>query len=86
MTKEIFDQWVDVFIKETETLRTQFKYILLTMDAFGAHLSLRALLRLKEQNIIAYALPAHISHRTQVLDYNVFSPLKEYLRKEWICG
>ena len=59
MTKEFFLQWVEIFIKQTAVLRKEHKYILLTMDAFGAHLSYRALLRLAENTIIAYALPAH---------------------------
>ena len=83
MTKEFFIQWVQHFIEETEVHRKKHKYLVLTMDGFGAHLSYRALSLLSEHNIIAYALPAHTSHRTQVLDYSVFSPFKEKLRQEW---
>lgn len=83
MDTDIFAQWVELFITETEQLRRTFKYILVTMDGFGAHISYRALARLAEKNIIAYALPSHTSHRTQVLDYSVFSPMKEYLRRQW---
>ena len=83
MTKEFFLQWVESFIAETTELRKKHNYLFLTMEGFGAHLSYRALALLAEQNIIAYALPAHTSHRTQVLDYSVFSPFKELLRTQW---
>lgn len=35
---------------------------------------------MKDNNIIAIALPAHTSHRTQVLNYFIFSLFKTYLR------
>lgn len=53
------------------------------MEGFGAHICYRVLLRLAEHKIIAYALLAHTSHRTQVLDYSVLYLLKEHLRKQW---
>ena len=80
---DLFYKWIDRFIEQTSELRKKHRYILLTMDAFGAHLSYRALQRLADNSIIAYALPAHTSHRTQVLDYAIFSPFKEYLRSQW---
>ena len=83
MDSDLFAQWVELFIKQTEELRRTYKYLLVTMDGFGAHLLYRALHRLIENNIVAYALPAHTSHRTQVLDYSVFSSLKAYVREKW---
>lgn len=83
ITKEYFIQWATKFIEQTKALREEHEYLLLTMDGFGAHLSYHALYMLQLNNIIPYALPAHTSHRTQVLDYSVFSPFKESLRWQW---
>ena len=83
MDSNLFALWVERFIQQTAQLRQKYKYLLVTMDACGAHLSYRALHLLAENNILAYALPAHTSHRTQVLDYSVFSPLKAYIRSQW---
>lgn len=68
MKKEYFIQWAQKFILQTAALREKHDYLLLTMDGFGSHLSCHALSLLQEHNIIAFALPARTSHRTQVLD------------------
>ena len=80
--RDIFVECVESYIKEKEELRKKHDYLLLTMDGFGAHFSYRALALLAYQKIIAYALPPHTSHRKKVLDYSVFSPLKELLRTQ----
>lgn len=76
----IFFNWVQRFIIETKSLRERFRYILLTFDGYGAHVSFRALQLLKDHRIIVVGLPAHTSHRTQVLDYTVFSAFKTSFR------
>ena len=50
------------------------------MDGYGAHTTYKALPYLRDNNNHVIALPAHTSHRTQTLDYSVFSPFKTYLR------
>lgn len=81
--KGIFLQWVEKLILQTEHLRREFKYIIVTMHDLGSLVCYQALARLAEHKIIAYAFTGHTSHRTMVLDYSVFSSLKEYLRKQW---
>lgn len=76
LDKSIFCQWVELFIFETEEICQEFKFIIGMLDRFGDHMCYQALVRLAEQNIVAYALPADMSHRTQVLDYFVLSPLR----------
>ncbi|CDF33433.1 unnamed protein product [Chondrus crispus] len=76
----IFYDWAQKFVTETTHLRQKHKNIVLTFDGYGAHVSLRALKVLKENNIVVVGLPAHTSHRTQVLDYSVFSSFKTFFR------
>jgi len=54
--------------------------IILFYDGYGAYLAFRSLVILRQNNVIVVALLAHTSHRTQVLDYNVFSPYNSYFR------
>lgn len=61
---------------ETEELCKRHKYILITMDGFSGHFSAKTLMLFKEHEIIVLELPAHTSHRLQVLEYSVFSPFK----------
>lgn len=76
----IFFQWAEHFVRETETLRNRHRHIVLLMDGYAAHVTYKTLKYLTENRVIVVALPAHTSHRTQVLDYTVFSPFKTSLR------
>ena len=80
MDSAIFLEFVEWFIEQTTALRSRYRNLVLTMDGYGAHTSFKALKRLRDMNINVVALPAHTSHRTQTLDYSVFSPFKNYLR------
>ena len=53
--------------------------MLLTYDAYGAHMSLAVLLLLRESRMVVYALPVHTSGKTQPLDAVLFSALKKEL-------
>ena len=81
MDSVIFYNWVQAFVKETTELRKVHNFLVLTLDGFAGHLSFQSLNLLKENNILVVALPAHTSHRMQVLDYTVFSPFKNSLTK-----
>ena len=80
MDTQIFNAFADWFVSATVELRSRHRNIVLTLDGYGAHKSFQALELLKRNNIFVIALPAHTSHRTQVLDYSIFSPFKTYLR------
>lgn len=54
----------------------------MTPDGYGAHVSYDDLRLLKDNNLIAAVLPAHNSHRTQVMNYTVFSPFKTSIKNE----
>lgn len=77
---EIFTDWSKKFVEETAKLRQEFGYILLTLDGYLGHLSLPALQHMADNNVIVVALPAHTSHRTQVLDVSCFGPMKLALK------
>ena len=68
------------FINDTKMLRQKYRNIVITMDGYGAHVTYKALKLLGDNNIVVVGLPAHSSHRTQVLDYAVFSPFRTFLR------
>lgn len=53
---------------------------MLTLDGYGAHLSMKAIRNFRDNGIVAVALPAHSSHKTQVLDVSYFFPFKEAVK------
>lgn len=77
----IFIQWAKNFVAETVTLPSKFEYIVLLMDGYAAHVSYEALAILKKNNIVVVALPAHTTHRLQVLDMSVFSSFMNKVRE-----
>lgn len=77
---DIFVTWAMNFIKETEYVRRDGRYILLVYDGFAGHLSYRVLSLFKAHRIIVAGLPAHTSHVLQPLDVGVFAPLKQAFR------
>lgn len=90
MDSQLFFLWCQRFVSETEDLRRRVGHIVITLDGFGAHITFGALSFLRAHNVVAVALPAHTSHRTQVLDYTVFSPYKtrfrNLLNKRTVCS
>ena len=79
----IFAEWARRFVRETEHLRrAPGTYLLLTLDGYSGHVQFEALQVLKKKNVIVVALPAHTSHRTQVLDVSCFGPFKTEVRAE----
>ena len=53
--------------------------ILLTYDAYRAHMSVRGFTLFLDHGVIAYALPAHTSTALQPCDVVLFSKFKEEL-------
>ena len=80
MDSQIFLRFCEHFVSETKVLRQPHRNLILTLGGYGAHTSYKALSLLRENKIHVLALPAHTSHRTQTLDYSVFSPFKTSLR------
>ena len=80
MESAIFFEFCQNFVLKTASLRRRHKSLVFTMDGYGAHTTYKALQYLHDNNIHVIALHAHTSHRTQTLDYSVFSPFKTYLR------
>ena len=80
MDTQIFNAFAEWFVLATAELQPRHRNILLTRDGYGAHKSFKALQLSKKKNIVVIALLAHTRHRTQVLDYSIFSPFKTYLR------
>lgn len=70
----------EICARKKEALCKEYKYLVLTMDGYASYVSFKALQIFRENNIIAVALPAHLSHRLQVLDVLVFSPFKNAVR------
>lgn len=62
MNTLISNKWAALFVKETASMRAQFKNIIVTLDGFEAHVSYRALKLLSDNNIVVVALPTHSSH------------------------
>jgi hypothetical protein len=81
---EIVYTWAIHFVEETTFKRNrrinQARFVVLVLDGYSGHIQYKTLSLLRENNIVVLALPAHTSHRTQVLDYTVFAPLKTEFR------
>lgn len=77
---DIFYQWAQNFLKETESLRAGAQKLLLVFDSFAGHVRYRTLNLLKDNGVVVLGLPAHSSHVLQPLDVSVFAPFKAALR------
>ena len=74
-----FLHWAYSFIESVRDLTANERHVLLTYDAYGAHMSLSVLELLRQHRIVVYALPAHTSSNTQPLDVVLFSSYKREL-------
>lgn len=74
MDTAIFLAFCKNFVLETAPLCARYKHVVLKMNRYGAQTTHKALKVLRESNIQVIAIPAHSSHRTQILDYSVFPP------------
>lgn len=73
--------WAQCFVEERKELLQGHKYIVLTVDRFTGHVSVRTVSLLKENNIIFVALSAHTNHRPRPFDLTGFSHSKNAVTK-----
>ena len=78
----LFLKWLPVFLEDTAILRKNGTRMLLIYDGCKSHVNLSVINMLKQENVLAYALPSHKTHITQPLDRAIFSPLKAFFKKE----
>jgi len=76
---ENFRNWALRFVTFVSDLTEGGRKVLLTYDAYRAHLSLEVLELFSANNIIVYAVPAHTSGKSQPLDVVLFSSFKNAL-------
>ena len=78
MTSIVFEQWLrEVFIPYVkEKRRNPCECVLLLLDGHCSHESLSALEVAKENNIVIFCLPPHVTHILQPLDVSYFKSLK----------
>lgn len=76
-----FSTWAKQLVLDLSDLTKNDRKVLLTYDGYRSHMSVDTLELFRENNIIAYALPAHTSGSTQPLDVAVFAPWKNNFRE-----
>lgn len=73
--------WERAFVTSVGYLAANAWKVLLTYNAYRLHMSLYLLYFFHLNGIIAYALPAHASYKTQRLDWALFASYKHHLKK-----
>lgn len=76
-----FFQWATRFVAHIEDLTNGGRKVLLVLDAYRAHMTMRVLEYLDKNNVVVYALPAHTSGKTQPLDVVLFGSFKKHLNE-----
>ena len=76
MSSELFVKWLHHFICHTKA--TKEKPVLLIMDNHDSHISIQEIDLAKENGVVLLTFPPHCSHKLQLLDVAVYSPLKRY--------
>lgn len=74
-----FFEWAHKFIESVKDLTAGERKVLLIYDGYRSHMSFRVLKLLRQNNIIAYALPSHTSGKTQPCDVKLFGAYKKEL-------
>eukprot|EP00171_Calliarthron_tuberculosum_P002656 IDg2656t1 len=69
------------FVTSVRDLTANGRKVLLTYDAYRSHMTLAVLELFDANGIIAYALPAHTSGKTQPCDCVLFASYKQHLNK-----
>ena len=77
-----FYSWAVSFVESVRDLTKGGRELLLTYDAYRAHLSLRVLELFKDNGIIVYAIPARTSGKLQPCDVVLFAVFKAALKKK----
>jgi len=81
VNSEIFYSWATQFVKMAGDLTANNRKVLLIYDGYRSHMSLKVLNLFYANDIIAYALPAHTSGKTQPCDVVLFGCFKDELNK-----
>ena len=82
MTKELFLNWLHHFaISIPGGVSTSNRHLLI-FDGHGSHVVLPTIQEARNLGIDLLTLPSHTSHSLQPLDISVFSPFKNYFKKE----
>eukprot|EP00171_Calliarthron_tuberculosum_P005712 IDg5712t1 len=74
-----FYNWALLFIESVRDLTANGRKVLLTYDAYRAHMSLPVLELFDRKGIVVYALPAHTSGKTQPCDVVLFAAFRAAL-------
>ena len=78
---ELFECWVDHFIKVVQPTHRASK-VLLILDGHSSHTkNVRLIEKAKANNIIIISLPSHCTHRLQPLDVSVFKSVNSNYNK-----
>lgn len=73
---ESFYEFAKMFYEHDKDLTAGGRPVLLTYDAYRSHLSVRALLHFRKNNVIIYSLPAKTSGKTQSVDVTLYGSFK----------
>lgn len=79
----IFVQGGTKFVEEAASLLQRVRRIVLTLDGYGTHVSLKVLKMFCENEIVVVGLPAPSSYRTQPLGYAIFRRTKQHSATIW---
>lgn len=74
-----FLQFAELFVEDVKDLTANARKVVLAYDGCRSHLGWKVLRVLEQWGIIAVALPANASGRTQPLDLSVFPTFKQKL-------
>jgi hypothetical protein len=89
MTKDLFEDWAKEFVNWLEALRARTKghgpegneqLAVLFLDNCSTHVSLEALMHLKEHNVKVITFPTHMTHVLQPIDVAMVRPFKARLK------
>ena len=76
ITKDLFLEWMDHFIQQTNSSKDN--PTLLLLDNHESHCSLAAIDKARDADITFLTFPPHCSHKLQPLDRTVYGPLKKF--------
>lgn len=80
MTEEVFEKWVQHFLRHLEE-RVQKHWCLLLLDGHHSHTMNPSILKLLyDSRVYVISLPSHTTAALQLLDVAVFGPMKKHFR------
>jgi len=82
ITKELFLNWLQHFAGSIPRGVSPTNRSLLIFDGHGSHVAFKTIEEARHLGIDLITLPAHTSHRLQPLDVSIFSPFKNYFKKQ----